>query len=149
MDYNYITPGELAPGQYVTILSFKPQQKEVLLPNGEVRTITEEDKSPWIKGLPYRVLNVKLPLVMLHNVCEVPNIPPATFFDTRLVEFLEVDADYAYTYKFAMYPPEKQREIVGPEPEPEPTDEEPNGQKVFNFEDDDKGEDGPPPLIPV
>lgn len=149
MDFNLITPGELEVGQYVTVLGFKPVKKQILLPTGEVREITENDDSPWIKGLPYRVISVHLPLVMLFNICEVPNIPPATFHDTRKVDFLEVDLDYATTYKLAMYPPEKRKEVIDAMMLPEPSAEEcKEEQQIFNFDNPEDGEQGPPPLVP-
>lgn len=146
MDFKWISSGELAAGQFVTVLGLKPQKKEVLLPTGEMRTITEEDKNPWIKGVPFRVLNVKLPLIMLHNICKVPNIPPAVFYDTRLVELLEVDEEYAVTYKMAMFPPTPpQPELMMALPANE-AGAETDPQQVFNFDKPD--EEGPPPLVP-
>lgn len=147
MDFNWITQGELAAGQYITMVGLKPVKKEIITPIGEVRTITEEDKNPWIKGVPFQVIKVALPLVMVKNICNVPNIPAAVFYDTRLIDFIEVDEEYANAYKKTMFPPKEEKgETTKPVTasqtslvnSPIPSDaEEVDEQTSFNFGGDE------------
>lgn len=104
MDFRFITAGELAPQQFVTVAGFKPYEEEIVTPIGEKQSITKEDKNPWIKGVPFQILNVKLPLVMVYNIADTPNIPRVVFYDTRQVDFVEIDQDYVISYKMAMNP---------------------------------------------
>ena len=67
--------------------------------------------NPYLKGAPFRVLEVARPLLLLENWCKIPNVPPAVIWDTRLADFIEISDSYAQTYRDVVYP-------VAPAPEP-------------------------------
>lgn len=97
--FKYISPGEMAVGQYIVIYKIKPIDKTVVTPFGEPVKYKEDIDVPFIQGVPFQILSVNLPLVMLSNVCQIPNIPEPVLWNTAKAEFIEVDEEYVNTYK--------------------------------------------------
>ena len=105
-----LSPGEIDAGMFVTIFeTYGPQQKAggfSLFHQPAEQPEDDEPKivrynNPWLKGIPFKVLQVALPLIMVENLVKYhvdQAIAPALFFDTRFLSFLEVREEYAKAY---------------------------------------------------
>lgn len=99
-NFRIVSPGEITKGMYVTAFETVYTSREHI--DGEYVMNKLVGNSIWIKGIPFYVLNVALPLVMVQSLAprNNPNTPMAgaLFFDTRYISFLEVSAEYSLDY---------------------------------------------------
>lgn len=93
---NIISPGEIISGMIIMSIGAKPYKKIVSDMFGE-REIEIYDRNPHFKGIPYEVMGVAGPIIAV-KTNKMHNLPPVIFFDSRLVEFVEIDRGFFETY---------------------------------------------------
>lgn len=95
-----ITPGELAVGMFITVLSNKPFKQESMpgiimgdvIGGVETKTIVHEDNSG--KGDVLKVLAVQLPYIVVDCYSKFEKPDYRFKFDVRRTEFMELTKEY-------------------------------------------------------
>ncbi len=105
-----LTPGEVRVGDFIVCYEYvidariRPIQGAF---GGETGEYAEENekkiliKTPWLKGIPFEVIGISLPILMVRNfsiLTESKPLSPTVFMDTRMCHFLEVDKEYCDAY---------------------------------------------------
>ncbi len=63
----------------------------------ELQEVEIQEKKPWIGGIPFVVLQVALPLIMVRSCVEGAN-PPFLYFDTSMVSFIKITKEHQETW---------------------------------------------------
>ena len=115
-------PGSIEVGMYIVgyqtrinaTISKKPSPPRFLSDEYEK---TDETviiwRTPWLQGIPYRVISVALPFIMVENLIDASArnpLPPIIIFDSRMSDFIEVNSDYAQ--KWVLYHAESVRKNI-------------------------------------
>lgn len=94
-----ITPGDLTVGDYITIESWVPQDRNVeIATDGNpfapptLTTVRETDGS-WC-GEAFEVVSISLPFVVLHHHSKYQHDRFNRTFDTRKLRFMELPEEY-------------------------------------------------------
>lgn len=94
-----ISAGRIEVGSYISILK-QVVYRDVQNPlSGEINRDYIEDNCPWYKGIPFKVIDVNLPIIAVdtQNLWQ-PQLARVMFFDTRFTTFLEVNEAFYNTY---------------------------------------------------
>jgi hypothetical protein len=84
-----LSAGEITKGMYVVVYEIVTQ-KEVTTVAGRTETEDSVDKHPWIKGIPFKVINVNGPIIAVDTLqLHKGSLAPVAFFDARFHKFLE------------------------------------------------------------
>ncbi len=63
----------------------------------ELEEVEIQEKKPWVGGIPFVILEVALPLIMVRSCVEGVN-PPFLYFDTSMVNFIEISPEHQETW---------------------------------------------------
>ena len=93
-----ISPGELATGQYITILNVKPYK--VLAPTMEgPREVEVRNERHALRGVPLKIYGIKFPFISAGNILENTEGFKGVTINLNDYEIMEVGEDYAKGYK--------------------------------------------------
>jgi hypothetical protein len=96
---NVLSAGEVTKGMYVIVLEvkyYRSQRDEV---TGKVYDELVEDKTPWYRGIPFRVINVNGPMVAVDTSgLHKNNFNRVMFFDTRYYQLIETTKEFHDEY---------------------------------------------------
>jgi len=104
--FQIISAGEVQAGMLLTVFEVFGLQRPTS-PNifgnpeeTEGDLVFQRYNNPWLKGVPFKVIGVSLPIVMVETNKAFSKVPvsPVLFFDARYCSFLEVSKKYYKTY---------------------------------------------------
>ena len=93
-----ISAGEIVAGLYVAAFEWLETK---FVPNtftGAVEEIQVKSNSPWIKGIPYKVVGRAGNMIAVDTFNTAPGINRIIMFDLTKVKFFEVEKDYHDSY---------------------------------------------------
>ncbi len=105
--FNFVSAGEIQPGMFVTGYEMlEPKTNPTLfgVPMynfGEDEQKNELNLNPWFKGIPFEVIDVAGPLIIVKTYSGIINgykLQPVMIFDSRQIHFMEVDKEYYRNY---------------------------------------------------
>jgi hypothetical protein len=96
---NLVSAGEITVGMYVIAYESEEVVNYDVWGAATRPPETKVNRNPWFKGIPYKVVGRAGPILAVDTVTQpgIVNVK-ISFFDTRLVNFFEVDEQYYLDY---------------------------------------------------
>lgn len=96
---NILSAGEIDKGMYVTVLEGKFYRTVTDHITNKPYEELAEDKTPWYRGIPFKVINVNGPMIAVDTSgLHKGNFSRVMFFDTRYHQLMETTKEFHDEY---------------------------------------------------
>jgi hypothetical protein len=97
-----LSAGEVTKGMYVAVYEINFPHRYTCGMTGALREEILTDKHSWLKGIPFKILDVNGPIIAVDTLGFHHMLPRITFFDSRFHKFVESSKSFYNIYVKAM-----------------------------------------------